>query len=131
MSLNKDAAVYSFRSTGMKNLIGFSFAIMTIAGCRERTSEDIMNAAVVHFAGVFITENIKSGTVLKINGRPVVKKETDSTFYVSGRVEEFSPLNYPVGVKHFNETLLYSGSNPNMRESWKCIEIYVGDKKMR
>ncbi|MEO7485715.1 MAG: hypothetical protein ABIU77_01385 [Ferruginibacter sp.] len=113
----------------MKNLTGLSFAAMLMVGCRESTVNDIINTAVVNFAGVFITESVKSGPVLRIEGRPEVKKETDSTFYVSGLVEEFSPLNYPVGVKHFNETLFYSGGNPNKRESWKCIELYIGDKK--
>jgi hypothetical protein len=129
MSLIKEAIAYCFHYQEMKNLICFSFTVIMIVGCKERTGNDKINTAVIHFAGVFITENVQSGAVLRIEGRPDVKKETDSTFYVSGMVEEFSPLNYPVGVKHFNETLFYSGSNPNKRESWKCSEIYIGNKK--
>ncbi|MEO8963040.1 MAG: hypothetical protein ABI325_14230 [Ginsengibacter sp.] len=117
MSLIKDAAVYFFHYLKMKNLINFSFTVIMIVGCKERTGNDIINTAAIHFAGVFITENIQSGTTLRIEGRPDVKKETDSTYYVSGLVEEFSPVNYPVSVKHFNETLWYSESNPNNRES--------------
>jgi hypothetical protein len=128
MSLIKDAASYCFHYPKMKNLISFSFMVIMIVGCKS-TGNDKINSAAIHFAGVFITENLQSGNVLRIEGRPDVKKETDSTYYVSGLVEGFSPLNYPVSVKRFNETLWYSGSNPNKRESWKCLEIYIGNKK--
>jgi hypothetical protein len=115
----------------MKNLISFSFTVIMIVGCKQSTGNDIINTAAIHFAGVFITEHNQSGTTLRIGGRPDVKKETDSTYYVSGLVEGFSPVNYPVSSKHFNVTLWYSGSNPDKRENWKCIEIYVGNKKMK
>lgn len=129
MRLIQHNAANYFTHRLVKNLIGFSFAVIMIVGCRERTSSDVTNTAAIRFAGVFITESIKAGPVLRIQGSPKVKNDTDSTFYISGLVEEFSPLNYPVGVKHFHETLLYSGSNPNKRESWKCMELYIGDKK--
>jgi hypothetical protein len=131
MSLIKDAVTYCFHYSAMKNLISFLFAVIMTMGCKQRIGNDKINTAAIHFTGVFITENVQSNTVLRIEGRPDVKKETDSIFYVSGLVEEFSPLNYPVGVKHFNETLIYSGSNPNKRESWRCNEIYIGNKKMK
>lgn len=95
------------------------------------TGDDIINNAAIHFSGVFITENVKSVSVLKIEGRPDVKKLTDSTYYVSGLAEGFSPLNYPISVKHFNELLRYAGTNPNEQKNWECIEIYVGNKKMK
>ena len=131
MSLNKDAVAYCFHYPKMKNLISFSCMVIMIVGCKESTGNNKINTAAIHFAGVFITENIESGTTLRIEGRPDVKKETDSTYYVSGLVEGFSPLNYPVSVKHFNVTLWYSGSNSGKRENWKCLEINIGNKKMK
>lgn len=128
MSLIKNAAFYCFHYL-MKSLIIFSFTVIMISGCKERTGNDKINSGAIHFADVFIIENIQSGTSLRIEGTPDVKKETDSTYYVSGLVEGISPFNYPVSVKHFNETLRYSGSNPNKRESWKCIEINIENKK--
>ena len=131
MSLINDAVGYCFHCPKMKNLIGFSFMVIMMVGCKESTGNDIINSAAIHFAGVFITENIQSGNTLRIEGRPDVKKETDSTYYVSGLVEGFSPVNYPVTVKHFNVTLWYSGSNPDKHENWKCLEINIGNKKMK
>ena len=131
MSLIKYAVAYCFHYLKMKSLIIFSFMVIMTAGCKERTGNDKINSAAIHFAGVFIIENIQSGTTLRIEGTPDVKKETDSTYNVIGLVEGVSPFNYPVGVKHFNERLWYSGSNPNKRESWKCLEINIGNKKMK
>ena len=129
MRLVKYNVAYSFGHHLLKHLINFSSAIIMIVGCRKRTSSDVTTTAAICFAGVFITESIKAGPVLRIQGNPKVKIETDSTFYISGLVEEFSPLNYPVGVKNFHETLLYSGGNPNKGDSWKCMELYLGDNK--
>ena len=129
MSLIKYDVAYCFHYLKIKSLIIFSFTVIIIGGCKERTGNDKINSAAIHFADVFITENIQSSTSLRIEGTPDVKKETDSTYYVSGLVEGISPFNYPVSVKHFNETLRYSGSNPNKRESWKCIEINIENKK--
>ena len=131
MSLINDVVPHCFHYLKMKNLIILSFTVIMVVGCKESSGNDKINSAAIHFAGDFITENIQSGTTLRIEGRPDVKKETDSTYYVSGLVEGFSPLNYPVSAKHFNETLWYSGSNPNNRESWKCLDIYIGNKKMK
>ena len=107
------------------------FGLLIIIGCNQRGNNYIINAAIIHFSSVFITENIPSIPVLRIEGAPIIKKETDSTYYVSGLIEGFSPLNYPVSIKHFNETLHYSGGNPNEQKNWECIELYVGNKKMK
>jgi hypothetical protein len=115
----------------MKILYSLLFAIITTTGCKRITDQDIINSAAIHFSVVFITENIHSLSSLRLEGRPVVKKETDSTYHVSGSVEGFSPFNYPVSIKYFSETLHYLGGDPNERKNWVCIEIYVGNKKMK
>ncbi len=115
----------------MKILYGLLFTIITTTGCKRRTDQDIINTAAIHFSEVFITENVQSVSSLRIEGRPVVKNETDSAYYVSGSLEGFSPLNYPVSIKHFSETLHYKGGDPNERKNWVCMEIYVGNKKMK
>ena len=107
------------------------FGLLIIIGCNQSDSNYIINTAIIHFSGIFITENIPSIPVLRIEGAPVIKKEIDGIYYVSGLIEGFSPLNYPVSIKHFNETLLYSDSNPNDRKSWDCLELYIGNKKMK
>lgn len=131
MSVIKDAAVYCFHYAGMKNLIIFLVTVMMMTGCKERTGSDIINTAVIHFAGVFITENVDAANALRIKGRPDIKVAADSIYVISGIVEGFSPMNYPISTDHFNETMLYSGSNPTRRESWKCIEIFIGNKKIK
>ena len=104
---------------------------MSVLGCEQKTSRDILNNAAVHFAGVFITENVQSVSSLRIEGKPFVKNETDSSYYVSGSLEGFSPLNYPVSVRRFVEKLHYLGGEPTERKNWLCIEIYVDNKKMK
>lgn len=91
----------------------------------------MINAAVVHFSGVFITENIHSIPELHINGKTDITKEEDNIFHVTGSVEKFSLMNYPVGVEHFSETLHFLGGDLNKPKNWECIEIYVGNKKMK
>jgi hypothetical protein len=115
----------------MKILYSLLFAIITTSGCKRITKQDIINTAAIHFCGVFITEKMQSISSLRIEGRPVVKNETDSTYYVSGSLEGFSAFNYPVSIKHFNETLHYLGGDPNERKNWVCMEIYVGNKKVK
>jgi hypothetical protein len=115
----------------MKYFIGFLFALITITGCKQSTGNDAINTAITHFASVFIAENIHSVNALRVKGKPAIKTETDSTFLISGMVEGFSPMNYPVSIDRFTERLWYSGSNPEKRESWKCIEIYIGNKKVK
>ena len=114
----------------MKFLYNFLFIIIITTGCKPRT-QDIINTASIHFSGIFITENIKSFSSLRIEGRPAVKNETDRAYYVSGFLEGFSPLNYPVSLKHFSETLHYNGGDPNERKNWVCMEIYIDNKKMK
>jgi hypothetical protein len=130
ISLGAFKAAHCFNHSIMKKTVCLLFIVVMTVGCKQRTNNDIINSAAIHFAGVFITENVQSIVVLRIQGRPDVKYETDSTYNVSGSIEGFSPINYPVSIKHFNETLWYSGRNPNKRESWKCIGIYIGNKKM-
>jgi len=115
-----------------KNVIVFAgllFSIL-IVGCTF-TPDNKMNDAAVHVCGVFITENIHSIQTLRIKGSTVVKTDPDSTYHVSGTVEGFSPMNYPVSIEHFNETVHYLGGDPTSRKNWRCIEIYVGSKKMK
>ena len=106
----------------------FLFGLLIIVGCNQSGSDYKINVAIIHFSGVFITENIPSTSVLRIEGAPDIKKEND-TYYVTGLIEGFSPLNYPISIKHFNETLYYSGSNPNERKSWECIDYMLAIKK--
>ena len=114
----------------MKTIICL-FYIALITGCKLNTSDDI-NTSAVHFAGIFITEYIPSIPTLKIKEKTNVQKGQDSDIYhVSGLVEGFSPLNYPVSFEHFNETLHFLGGDVNDRKNWICLEIYVGNKKMK
>jgi len=115
----------------MKTFYILLLTLITVTGCKRITDQDKINTAAIHFAGDFITENIQSSSSLRIEGRPVVKNEPDSAYFISGSLEGFSPLNYPVSIKHFNETLHFLGGNPNERKNWVCTEIYVGNKKMK
>jgi len=114
----------------MKILSAGLLSSIIIAGCNFKP-DNSMNDAAVHVSGVFITDNIQSIPTLKIRGSTVVKNDPDSTYHVTGTVEGFSPMNYPISTEHFNETVHYSGGDPNDKKNWKCIEIYVGDKKMK
>jgi hypothetical protein len=108
-------------------LAGLSFSII-IAGCKL-SPDNKMNDAAVYASGIFIADNIQSIPALRIKGNTVVKSNPDSTYYVTGMVEGFSPMNYLVSIEHFSETVHYSGGDPNDSKNWKCIEIYVGNKK--
>jgi len=114
----------------MKQLIILLFSIIII-GCKLRPDNSIINTAAIHFSSVFITQNVQSVQSLRVKGNPVVKNEKDSIYLVTGLIEGYSPMNYPVTIEHFSETLQYSGGNPNVQENWKCLEIYVGNKKMK
>lgn len=115
----------------MKILYILLLTLITATGCKRITDQDKLNTAAIHFSGVFITENSQSLTSLRVEGSQVVKNGKDSTYQISGSLEGVSPLNYPVSIKHFRETLHYLGGNPNERKNWVCLEIYVGNKKMK
>ena len=115
----------------MRILYSLFFTIIISTGCKPGTAKDKMNTAAIHFSGVFITENIHSVSTLRIEGRPDVKNEPDSAYFISGSIEGFSPANYPVTFKHFSEILHYLGGDPNDIKSWVCIAIYVGNKKIK
>lgn len=102
-----------------------------MVGCKQQTEQDKINAAAVHFSGVFITENIHSTPELRVKGKTSIIKEEDNIFHVTGTVEGFSPMNYPVKIEHFKETLHYLGGDVNKQANWECMEIYVGNKKVK
>ncbi len=58
----------------MKILYSLLFAIITTTGCKQRTDQDIINTAAIHFCGVFITESIQSSSSLRIEGKACCKK---------------------------------------------------------
>ena len=113
----------------MKNFALLLF-IMLIAGCKLRPDNSVINTAAIHFSGVFITKNIPSIQNLKVKVADA-KSDTGNIYHVSGLVEGYSSYNTPVSVEHFSDTLHYLGGNPNELTSWECIEIYVGNKKMK
>ena len=90
-----------------------------------------MNIAAIHFSSVFITQNIQANSNLRVKGNPVVKNDIDSIYIVSGSVEGYSPMNYPVEIKHFSETLQYLGGDPNVQENWKCLEIHIANNRVK
>ena len=106
------------------------FGIM-IAACKLRPDNGIISTAALHFSGVFITQNDQSAPSLRVKGNPVVKNENDSIYLVTGLIEGYSPMNYPVTIEHFSEALQYSGGNPNAKENWKCLEINIGNKRVK
>jgi len=114
----------------MKNLVSVLFVII-IAGCTHITDRNIISDDAEHFSGVFITEDIPSVPILRIVGKPVAVIGTDSNYHVSGLLEGFSSYNTPVSTDHFSEVLHYLGGDPNARKNWECIEIYVGNKKIK
>ena len=114
----------------MKTIVCLLY-ITIVTGCTQNTPDDI-NTSADHFAGVFIREYIPSIPTLKIKGKTVVQKSEDSDIYhVTGLVEGYSPMNYPVSFEHFNETLHFLGGDMNDRKNWACLEIYVGNNKMK
>ncbi|MEO8772677.1 MAG: hypothetical protein ABI402_21455 [Ferruginibacter sp.] len=128
--LMRNRRTVRFYFTTMKILVSLLLIIITIEGCKQKTEDDTIKTAALRYAGVFINENIHGGNNLRIKGKlDVEKNETDSTFLIKGYVEGFSPMNYPVTIHRFSETLWYAGSDPDKRESWKCIEIHIDDKK--
>jgi hypothetical protein len=114
----------------MKVLFAVLLFSIVIAGCKF-SPDNKMNDAAVNVSGVFIKDNIQSIPALRIKGNTVVKNDSDSLYHVSGTAEGFSPMNYPVSIEHFRETVHYLGGDPNDTKNWKCIEIYVGSKKMK
>lgn len=112
----------------MKALIAASVLSIIIAGCKL-SPDNKMNDAAVIVSGVFIKDSIQSFQSLRIKGGTVVNNDPDSTYHVAGMVEGFSPMNYPVSMEHFSETLHYSGGDPKEPKNWKCVEIYLGNKK--
>jgi hypothetical protein len=114
----------------MKQLLILFFSIIFI-GCKLRPDNSIINTAAIHFSSVFITQNVQSVQSLRVKGNPVVKNETDSIYLVTGLIEGYSPMNYPVSIDHFSERLQYLGGNPNEQESWKCVEIDIRNKKVK
>jgi len=105
--------------------------VVAVSGCKLRPDNGVTNAAAVHFAGVFIMDNIPSEPNLRIQKEPDVKVDSDNTYHISGTVEGFTSFNAPVTIEHFSETLRYMGGNPNEQASWECMEIYVGKKKLK
>lgn len=114
----------------MRHLVIFLVSI-TIIGCKTRPDNSVTGTAALHFSGAFITQNIQSVSSLRVKGSPVVKNENDSIYIVTGTIEGYSPMNYPVSIEHFSETLQYSGGNPNEQKNWKCLEIFIENKKMK
>lgn len=121
--------MHTFINFNMKFLICLFLLIMI--GCSQETNQDKINAAVVHFADVFITKNVITEPQYRIKGKTSVKNIGDSIFYVSGLVEGFASFNMPVNELNFSETLRYSGDNLNEQNNWECKEIYIGNKKMK
>ncbi len=105
--------------------------LMIITGCNQPGNKDVLDKAAVHFSGVFITQYVTTIPSLRVKGQPVVKSTGDSIFNVKGTLEGFTSFNVPVSIKHFSETLHYSGGDSGKAENWKCIDIYIDDKKMK
>jgi len=104
---------------------------LTITGCIRTTNKDALDKAAVHFSGVFITKYVTTTRSLRVKGQSVVVSAGDSIFHVKGSLEGFTSFNVPVSLNHFSESLHYSGDNPNEAENWKCVDIYIDDKKVK
>jgi len=113
----------------MKLLVGL-LLIITISGCKLKSYDPIDNGAI-KFSGVFISENIQADPNLRVKGISNVKGLGDSIYHVTGLVEGFSPMNYPVSFEHFSEILRYLGGDPNDRKNWDCLEIYIQRKRFK
>ena len=85
----------------MKILYSLLLTLISVTGCKRITDQDKISTAAIHFSGVFITKNIQSLTSLRVEGSQVVKNEKDSIYQITGSLEGFSPLNYPVSIKLF------------------------------
>ena len=114
----------------MKQLTILLFSII-MTGCETRPDTAIINTAARHFSGVFITQSVKSVSGLRVKVSQVVTSDTNNIYTVTGLVEGYSSMNYPVSVDHFSETLQYLGGNPNIPGNWKCIGIQIGNKKVK
>jgi len=114
----------------MKTLTIYLFFCILIIGCKFKPDNSIHDT-VIYISGVFITDTTLSNPSFRIKGPTYVKKENDSTYFVNGTVEGFTSFNVPVDTKSFTETVYYLGGDMNDIKNWKCIEIYVGNKKMR
>jgi hypothetical protein len=114
----------------MKNLVSV-LVVIVISGCTPTSDKNIISTDADHFSGVFITQDIPSIPILRIVGKPVAVIGRDSNYHVSGLLEEFTSYNAPIGTEHFSEALHYLGGDPNARKNWECIEIYVGNKKIK
>ncbi len=114
----------------MKTLIIFLFFSILISGCKFKP-DNSMHDAAIYISGVFITDTTLSNPSFRIKGPTYVKNEKDSTYHVTGTVEGFTSFNVPIDVKNFTETVRYSGGNLNDSKNWECIELYIGNKKMK
>lgn len=115
----------------MKTLVSTILLIMIISSCKQNAHTDNIGTAAIHFADVFITENIPATPTFRVKGKQIVKSEGDSIYFITGSVEGFTSFNVPVSIKHFSETLHYFGGDPNERKNWECLEIYISDKKIK
>ncbi len=104
---------------------------MIITGCNQPNNKDALDKEAIHYSRVFITQYVTTIPSLRVKGQPVVDSTGDSIFHVKGTVEGFTSFNVPVSVKHFTETLHYLGGDPDKAENWKCIDIYINNKKMK
>lgn len=105
--------------------------LLIITGCHRTDNKDALDEAAIYFSGVFITQYVTTTRSLRVKGQSVVVSTGDSIFQVKGSVEGFTSFNVPVSIKHFSESLHYSGDNPNEAENWKCVDIYIDDKKVK
>jgi hypothetical protein len=101
-----------------------------ITACQQKP-DDVMSTDAIHFSGIFITDYIKSDLSLHIKESTVIKDTADSTYHVSGLVEGYTSFHVPVNVNHFSEVIHYLGGDPSERKNWACVEIYIGDKRMK
>ena len=111
--------------------LGGLLLVLMMAGCKLRPDNGVMSTAAVHFAGVFITQNIHSVNNLRMQKDPNVVCDSSDLCHVSGTIEGFSSFNASVSIDHFSETLHYLGGNPNEITSWECVDIYIGKKKVK
>ena len=112
-------------------IIPILLIIAIFSECKLRPDYGLVSKDAIHFAGIFISDNIQGDLDFRIKGNTDVINAVDSIYKVSGTVEGFSPMNYPVSVEHFTEFLHYIGGNPDEKKNWNCMEIYIGRKKLK
>ena len=105
--------------------------VLFIGGCKPIPDRGLIGDAAIKFSSVFVTENNMSDPNWKVRGKEVLKNEGDSVYYVSGTVEGFTSFNTPVGITKFNETMHYSGGDPNDRKNWKCLQLNIAGKEIK